>query len=94
LIFQPRAKEDDVYTRSIYGCYSRCYRFYLVDQVLDQRSSTNAAAHALMGRVLMKKGDYAGAKRPLKVPTSGADATASGTDTWIILKQEITNADR
>ena len=36
----------------------------------DNGRATNAAANALLGRVLMQKGDYAGAKTALlKIPT-------------------------
>jgi hypothetical protein len=40
----------------------------------DKGRATNAAANALLGRVLMQNGDYGGAKAALlKIPTSGAD---------------------
>jgi hypothetical protein len=40
----------------------------------DLGRATNAAANAMLGRVLMQKGDYTGAKTALlKIPSSGAD---------------------
>jgi hypothetical protein len=40
----------------------------------DKGRATNAAANALLARVLMQNGDYGGAKAALlKIPTSGAD---------------------
>lgn len=40
----------------------------------DKGRATAAAANAMLGRVLMQQGDYAGAKAAfLKIPTSGAD---------------------
>ena len=40
----------------------------------DKGRITNAAANFMLGRVLMQKGDYAGAKAALlKIPNAGAD---------------------
>jgi len=71
--FQPRAKEDDIYALIVSDLTAAA-------TVLPGRSGTEkgrvtaAAANVLLGRVLMQKGDYAGAKTALlKVPTSGPD---------------------
>lgn len=71
--FQPRAKEDDVYALIIADLQAAA-TVLPGKSGIDKGRATNAAANALLGRVLMQKGDYAGAKTALlKVPTSGAD---------------------
>src|ERR1700754_225263 len=74
--FQSRVAADVVYTQIIQDLTDAA-------AVLPGKSgygsadlgrATNAAANAMLGRVLMQKGDYAGAKTALlKIPTSGAD---------------------
>ena len=71
--FQPRATVDAVYTQIIQDLTDAA-------AVLPGKSSTDkgrataAAANVMLGRVLMQKGDFTGAKAALlKVPTSGAD---------------------
>lgn len=71
--YQPKAKVDDIYaliTKDLQDAAT----------VLPGKSATdlgrvtNAAANGMLGRVLMQKGDYAGAKSALlKIPTSGPD---------------------
>lgn len=71
--YQPKAKVDDIYaliTKDLQDAAA----------VLPGKSATdlgrvtNAAANGMLGRVLMQKGDYAGAKAALlKIPTSGPD---------------------
>ncbi len=87
--FLPRVAADAVYTKIIQD---------LTDAAgilpgksgygsADLGRATNAAANAMLGRVLMQKGDYAGAKTALlKIPTSGADGyslTASYNDNFL-----------
>ncbi|SHM73074.1 RagB/SusD family nutrient uptake outer membrane protein [Mucilaginibacter sp. OK098] len=71
--FQPRASVASVYTQIIQD---------LTDAAAvlpgktgtDKGRATAAAANAMLGRVLMQKGDYAGAKAAfLKIPTTGPD---------------------
>jgi hypothetical protein len=71
--YQPRAKEDDVYALIIADLTAAAAGLPGKSGI-EKGRATNAAANALLGRVLMQKGDYAGAKTALlKIPTSGAD---------------------
>jgi len=74
--YQGRAKEDDVYALII-SDLTAAATILPGKSGIDKGRATNAAANALLGRVLMQKGDYAGAKTAfLKIPTSGADGYA------------------
>lgn len=71
--YQPKAKADDIYALIVKDLQDAA-------TVLPGKSATdlgrvtNAAANGMLGRVLMQKGDYAGAKSALlKIPTSGPD---------------------
>lgn len=74
--FQPRASTEDIYAVIIKDLQDAA-------SVLPSKSGypaselgrvTNAGANALLGRVLMQKGDYAGAKTALlKIQSTGAD---------------------
>jgi len=71
--YQPRAKEDDVYALIIADLTAAAAGLPGKSGI-EKGRATNAAANAVLGRVLMQKGDYAGAKTALlKIPTSGAD---------------------
>jgi starch-binding outer membrane protein, SusD/RagB family len=71
--YQPRAKEDDVYALIIADLTAAAAGLPGKSGI-EKGRATNAAANAVLGRVLMQKGDYAGAKTALlKIPTAGAD---------------------
>ncbi|MEO6721851.1 MAG: RagB/SusD family nutrient uptake outer membrane protein [Ferruginibacter sp.] len=71
--YKPRAKEDEVYTAIVADLQAAATALPGKSSI-EKGRATNAAANALLGRVLMQKGDYAGAKTALlKIPTSGAD---------------------
>ncbi|WP_432713857.1 RagB/SusD family nutrient uptake outer membrane protein [Pedobacter sp.] len=71
--YQPKAKAEDIYAMIIKDLQEAA-------TVLPGKSGTdlgrvtNAAANAMLGRVMMQKGDYEGAKAALlKIPTSGTN---------------------
>jgi hypothetical protein len=71
--YQPRFKEDDVYTQIIKDLNDAAGAL-LEKSGMDKGRATKSAANALLGRVLLQKGDYAGAKTALlKIPVGGAD---------------------
>jgi hypothetical protein len=65
--YQPRAKEEDVYTQIIGDLQDAAVALPPQSQydATDLGRATNAAANAVLGRVLMQKGDYAAAKTAL-----------------------------
>jgi starch-binding outer membrane protein, SusD/RagB family len=72
--YQPRAKEDDIYALIIADLEAAAAGLPGKSST-DKGRATSAAANSLLGRVLMQKGDYTGAKTALlKIPTTGADA--------------------
>jgi starch-binding outer membrane protein, SusD/RagB family len=74
--FSPRVKEDDVYAAIIKDLQDAATALPGKSGYApaDRGRATNASANALLGRVLMQKGDYTGAKTALlKIPTTGAD---------------------
>jgi len=74
--YQPRSNEDAVYTLIIQDLQDAATVLPGKSgyPASDNGRATKAAANALLGRVLMQKGDYAGAKTALlNVPGSGAD---------------------
>jgi hypothetical protein len=74
--YQPRSKEDDVYTQIIKDLQDAATALP-GKSATDKGRATSAAANAVLGRVLMQKGDYAGAKTALlKIPVTGADGYA------------------
>jgi hypothetical protein len=71
--FKPRATVDAVYAQIIKDL-SDAAAVLPGKSATDKGRATAAAANAMLGRVLMQKGDFAGAKAALlKIPTSGAD---------------------
>lgn len=62
--YQPRSKEEDVYAFIIKDLQDAAAALP-AQAGTDKGCATNAAAYALLGRVLMQKGDYAGAKTAL-----------------------------
>ncbi len=71
--YQPRSTEDAVYTQIIKDLQEAA-TVLPGKSSTDKGRATNASANLLLGRVLMQKGDYAGAKTALlKIPTAGAD---------------------
>jgi starch-binding outer membrane protein, SusD/RagB family len=62
--YQPRAKEEDVYAFIIKDLQDAA-AVLPAQAGTDRGRATNAAANALLGRVLMQRGDYAGAKTAL-----------------------------
>jgi hypothetical protein len=71
--FQPRAKAEDVYAQ-IAKDLNEAAAALPGKSTTDRGRATASAANALLGRVLMQTGDYAGAKSALlKIPTTGAD---------------------
>jgi starch-binding outer membrane protein, SusD/RagB family len=71
--YQPRSKEEDIYAFIIQDL-TEAAAVLPGRSATDKGRATHAAANALLGRVLMQKGDYAAAKTALlKIPTSGAD---------------------
>jgi hypothetical protein len=74
--FQPRADVASVYALIIKDLQDAA-AVLPGKSGTDKGRATNAAANALLGRVLMQNGDYGGAKAALlKIPTSGADGYA------------------
>lgn len=71
--FQPRASENDVYALIIKDLQDAAA--VLPEKTgTDKGRATASAANAMLGRVLMQTGDYAGAKAALlKIPTTGAN---------------------
>lgn len=61
---KPRSKEDDVYAQIIKDLQEAA-AVLPVKGATDKGRATSGAANALLGRVLMQKGDYAGAKTAL-----------------------------
>ena len=71
--FQPRASVADVYALIIKDLQDAAAALPEKSGT-DKGRATASAANAMLGRVLMQNGDYAGAKAALqKIPTSGAD---------------------
>ena len=71
--FKPRAAVDAVYAQIIQDLTDAAGVLPGKSQT-DKGRATAAAANAMLGRVLMQKGDFAGAKAAfLKIPTSGTD---------------------
>jgi hypothetical protein len=71
--FQPRAKEDDLYTQIIKDL-NDAIAVLPAKSGTDKGRATKSAAYAMLGRVLMQKGDYVAAKTALlSIPTVGAD---------------------
>jgi tetratricopeptide (TPR) repeat protein len=71
--YQPRAKEEDVYALIIKDL-QEASGVLPTKTGTDKGRFTNAAANFLLGKVLLQKGDYAGAKTALlKIPNTGAD---------------------
>jgi tetratricopeptide (TPR) repeat protein len=71
--FQPRASVDAVYAQIIQDLTDAA-AVLPAKSATDKGRATAAAANAMLGRVLMQKGDYAGAKAAfLKIPTTGPD---------------------
>ncbi|MCO5946425.1 RagB/SusD family nutrient uptake outer membrane protein [Mucilaginibacter flavidus] len=74
--FQPRASVDAVYAQIIQDLTDAAAALP-AKSATDKGRATAAAANAMLGRVLMQKGDYAGAKAAfLKIPTTGPDGYA------------------
>jgi len=77
--YAARSKEADVYTLIIKDLQDAAAALpgKSAYGAADLGRATKAAAYALLGRVLMQNGDYAGAKAALlNVPTTGADGYA------------------
>ncbi|MEO8404565.1 MAG: RagB/SusD family nutrient uptake outer membrane protein [Chitinophagaceae bacterium] len=71
--FQPRSKEDDLYTQ-ITKDLNDAIAVLPAKTGTDKGRATKSAAYAMLGRVLMQKGDYPNAKTALlAIPTVGAD---------------------
>lgn len=71
--YQPKAKIADIYAFIIKDLTDAA-TVLPGKSATDKGRATAAAANAMLGRVLMQTGDYAGAKAALlKIPTSGAD---------------------
>lgn len=71
--FQPRASVDAVYAQIIQDLTDAA-AVLPAKSATDKGRATASAANAMLGRVLMQKGDYAGAKAAfLKIPTTGPD---------------------
>lgn len=71
--YQPKAKVDDIYALIVKNLQDAATTLP-GKSATDLGRVTNAAANGMLGRVLMQKGDYAGAKAALlKIPTSGPD---------------------
>lgn len=71
--FKPRASVDAVYAQIVQDLTDAA-AVLPAKSATDKGRATAAAANAMLGRVLMQKGDFAGAKAAfLKIPTSGAD---------------------
>ncbi|BAV06029.1 Starch-binding associating with outer membrane [Filimonas lacunae] len=71
--YKPRSSEDDVYALIIKDLQDAATVLPTKTNT-DKGRATNAAANFLLGRVLMQRGDYTGARTALlKIPTSGAD---------------------
>lgn len=71
--YQPKASIEEVYAAAIKDLEDAAA--VLPGKTgTDLGRATNAAANAMLGRVLMQKGDYEGARTALlKIPTSGAN---------------------
>jgi tetratricopeptide (TPR) repeat protein len=71
--FQPRASETEVYALIVKDLQDAAA--ILPEKTgIDKGRATASAANAMLGRVLMQTGDYAGAKAALlKIPTTGAN---------------------
>jgi hypothetical protein len=71
--YQPKAKVEDIYAFIVKDLQDAA-AILPGKSGTDKGRATAAAANAMLGRVLMQSGDYAGAKAALlKVPTSGTD---------------------
>jgi hypothetical protein len=71
--YQSKARIEDIYTFIIKDLQDAAATLPGKSGT-DLGRVTNAAANAMLGRVLMQKGDYSGAKTALlKIPTSGPD---------------------
>jgi len=74
--YQPKAKVEDIYAFIVKDLQDAA-AILPGKSGIDKGRATAAAANAMLGRVLMQTGDYAGAKAALlKIPTSGADGYA------------------
>ncbi len=80
--YQPRSKEDDVYAFIIKDLQDAATALP-AQSGTDKGRATNAAANALLGRVLMQKGDYAGAKTAL-LKVTGYSLTSRYLDNFEI----------
>jgi tetratricopeptide (TPR) repeat protein len=71
--YKPRVAEDEVYALIIKDLQDAA-GILPAKTGTDKGRATNAAANFLLGRVLMQKGDYVGARTALlKIPIAGAD---------------------
>jgi hypothetical protein len=74
--YKPRVAEEEVYTLIIKDL-EEAAAILPAKTGTDKGRATNAAANFLLGRVLMQKGDYVGARTALlKIPITGADGYA------------------
>ena len=78
--FAPRSPEDAIYTL-IAKDLNEAAAGLPVKAATDRGRATSAAANALLGRVLMQKGDYAGAKAAL-LKVTGYSLTARYLDNF------------
>lgn len=71
--YKPRMAEADIYALIIKDLQDAA-GILPAKSGIDKGRATNAAANFLLGRVLMQKGDYTGARTALlKIPVAGAD---------------------
>jgi tetratricopeptide (TPR) repeat protein len=71
--YKPRASVSEVYAQIVQDLKDAA-AVLPGKSATDKGRATASAANAMLGRVLMQQGDYAGAKAAfLKIPTSGAD---------------------
>jgi tetratricopeptide (TPR) repeat protein len=71
--FQPKSKVEAVFAQAAKDLQEAA-AILPGKSATDKGRATASAANAMLGRVLMQTGDYAGAKAAfLKIPTSGAD---------------------
>jgi tetratricopeptide (TPR) repeat protein len=71
--YQPKSKVEDVFAQAVKDLQEAA-AVLPGKSATDKGRATASAANAMLGRVLMQTGDYAGAKAALlKIPTSGPD---------------------
>ncbi len=63
--FKPKAKVDELYTQIVADLTDAAAKLPGTYDVVNRGRATKGAANAMLGRVLMQKGDYAGAKTAL-----------------------------